>query len=139
MVECHRMKVEGDTKWSRGRAAAPLLRAAANAGSGSIRPTGRWFDCESDYSGERELLRRTRGLHPVIRADSSRVSYRATKGGGWAPQWQFGGKDLYYAAPRYALMSAAISPGPVSVVNLGVPKPLGTRPRGWWGEAELKK
>jgi Tol biopolymer transport system component len=112
--------------------AAPLLRTAANESSGAFSPAGCWFAYDSDYSGQREVY--IQEFAPTAAGYLTGPRIQVSKGGGFNPHWQLGGKELFYVAPDYTLVSVAIPPGPV--LKPGDPQRLFSRPRSWMGEAD---
>jgi serine/threonine protein kinase/Tol biopolymer transport system component len=109
-----------------------VLRSNDNEASGSFCPTGRWFAYESDYSGRREVY--IKEFSPATPGYLTGPRIPVSTGGGFDPHWRSDGKELFYVAPDYTLMSVALPPGPA--LKPGVPERLFSRPPTWLGEAD---
>lgn len=90
--------------------ARPFLETSFDEEPGELSPDGRWLAYTSDEAGARNVyLRPFPGPGATIRVSTS---------GGTKPRWRRDGRELFYLAPDYSMMSVAISgerqvmPGP---------------------------
>jgi hypothetical protein len=97
--------------------AAPKLFAGGDADQccGRFSPDGRWIAYVSNESGRPEVF-----VRPFAReAEPVRIS----KDGGGGPEWQGGGRELYFLNPENRLMGAAVTVSG-DTFTAGTPVPL---------------
>ncbi len=80
----------------------------------SFSPDGKWLAYGSDQTGEPEIY--------VVDFPQRLKTRRISASGGRLPRWRGDGKELFYVAKDYSLMSASM-PGP-TLSSMGPPKPL---------------
>jgi DNA-binding winged helix-turn-helix (wHTH) protein/Tol biopolymer transport system component len=96
------------------RKPVPLMRTPFNEAQGRISPNGRWLAYVSDESGAQEVY--------VQRFPSLGSKRIVSIGGGVEPMWRKDGKELFYLAPDYSIVSVPFQPGELPVI--GRPKAL---------------
>jgi eukaryotic-like serine/threonine-protein kinase len=80
----------------------------------SFSPNGKWLAYGSDQTGEAEIY--------VMDFPQGLQTRRISASAGRLPRWRGDGKELFYVAKDYSLMSVAM-PGP-TLASMGSPKPL---------------
>ena len=87
--------------------ARPYLPSRFNQYMGRFSPDTRWVAFQSDESGRYEVY--------IDAFPEPRGKVRISTGGGVLPQWDPGGRELYYVSPDSMLMSVSLKLGTGSV------------------------
>jgi hypothetical protein len=78
-----------------------------SGGGATLSPDGRWVAYVSQESGQFEVY--IQPFHAPGQQDSrAGAKWQVSRDGGFNPRWRADGKELFFAAPTSALMSAAI-------------------------------
>jgi hypothetical protein len=87
----------------------PYLRTLFNESLArfSPEPSPRWVAYQSDETTRYEVY--------VQAFPQPRGKFRISTGGGQAPQWGVGGRELFYVSPDYKLMAVSLKLGPEAV------------------------
>jgi Tol biopolymer transport system component len=101
-----------------GRKPMPFLRTEFNEFNGRFSPDGKWVAYDSNESGRYEVY--VREFLPG--QPGSGGKWPVSTGGGVAPRWHGGGKELFYLAPDRKLMAVEVKAG--SGFQAGRPRPL---------------
>ena len=95
----------------------PLVQTSFFEGNGEISPDGRWLAYQSNDSGQPQI-----SVRPF--PDVNNGHWQVSTAGGIQPLWARNGEELFYLAPKGALMSVRIEPGttwraapPTTVLN----------------------
>ena len=99
-------------------APAPVVRTAANEGSGKVSPDGRWLAYTSNESGTQQVY---------VSALSGSGRWPISRTGGSQPRWQRDGKALYFVAPDSTLMTVPVMTGSGAGFAAGQPEALPIR------------
>ncbi len=82
----------------------PLLQTSFEETNGEISPDGRWLAYQSDSSGAFEVY-----VRPF--PDVARGQWLVSTAGGSHPLWARDGRELFYRAPKGAMMRVQVAPG----------------------------
>lgn len=109
-------KTNGDIWWLDLRvraekpAARPFANSSANEASAAFSPDGRWVAYTSDESGAYEVY--------LGRFPGGELKRRVSTSGGFAPQWSFDGRELYFQADYgEKMMLASVRTEPELIVS----------------------
>ncbi|MGA2716167.1 MAG: hypothetical protein ABSG41_23970 [Bryobacteraceae bacterium] len=78
----------------------PFLSTPFNESQGVFSPDGKWVAYQSNESGRNEVY-----VRPFPGPGGQ---WQVSTGGGSSPRWRADGKELYYLAPEFKLMAAAV-------------------------------
>ncbi|MEO8030535.1 MAG: protein kinase, partial [Gemmatimonadota bacterium] len=92
---------------------APLIAGAGNSMHGVLSPDGRWLAYASDITDNYEIY-----VAPYHGGTRGR---RVSEHGGTRPRWRRDGRELFFYAPDYHIMSAPVQPGNELTVGRPVP------------------
>ncbi len=91
----------------------PLIAGSGNSMHGVLSPDGRWLAYASDITGPYEIY--------VVPSHGGSRGRRVSEHGGMRPRWRRDGRELFFYAPDYHIMSAPVQPG--SELTFGTPVP----------------
>ena len=104
----------------------PLIQRDFDQWQGQFSPDSRLVAYVSDESGRSEVLVR-RFATPSDELTSEPETVVVSSGGGTAPRWRAGGKELYFISADGSVMVADVNPG--ARLSVGVPRALFQIPR----------
>jgi hypothetical protein len=90
-----------DNKEPGDRKPYPFLSTAFAEQNGVFSPDGKWVAYQSNESGRDEVY-----VRPFPGPGGQ---WQVSTGGGSVPRWRADGKELYYLAPDFKLMAAAVA------------------------------
>jgi eukaryotic-like serine/threonine-protein kinase len=96
----------------------PWLNTPAAEGTATFSPDGKWIAYQADESGRNEIYLQAF----VPGAPAAGGKRQLSTGGGTAPYWQRGGRELYYLSAEGKLMAVEITPG--AELKAGTPQEL---------------
>ncbi len=79
----------------------PILNTPFDENEAQFAPDGKWLAYVSDESGKQEVY--------VTSFPSGTGKWQISTGGGTFPRWRRDGKEMFYLAPDYKMMSARVS------------------------------
>ncbi len=92
----------------------PFIKGPFTTKNGQFSPDSKWVAYTSNESGKWEIY--------VTAFPEAHGKWQVSSAGGTQPRWRGDGKELFYVAKDYSLMSASM-PGP-TLSSMGPPKPL---------------
>ncbi|MEO7918427.1 MAG: hypothetical protein ABIT01_03125, partial [Thermoanaerobaculia bacterium] len=99
-----------------GEAPRPIARTPANEENSAFSPDGHFIAYDTDESGGREVV-----VQPV---PATGAKWQVSVGGGSAPAWAAGARELYYVSGDGQIMAVPIVSSSNSALSLGSPRAL---------------
>ena len=99
------------------RAPFVVVRTPGISAGGQFSPSGKWIAFQSNESNRFEIY-----VQPFPQGNKMRIS----TGGGVQPRWRRDGRELFYLAPDYRLMSVPVDFESATAPKIGTPIPLFT-------------